>query len=132
MRLHTPDVTGYGRISKIEMLSKLATVRWLGAASISTAYKSPKPIVTTQIARCASTKTEDKPAPGVKSERETAVHDEEKKAPEQKKTMAELDEELRMKMEGKSGEGGEAGLELEDGKPAAIKRGVRNNMFRLI
>lgn len=46
--------------------------------------------------------------------------------------MAELDEELRMKMEGKSGEGGEAGLELEDGKPTAMKRSVRNNMFRLI
>ncbi|KAL9597131.1 MAG: hypothetical protein Q9219_005353 [cf. Caloplaca sp. 3 TL-2023] len=49
-----------------------------------------------------------------------------------KKTIAELDEELRLKMEGKSGEGGEAGLELEDGKPTAMKRGVRNNMFRLI
>ena len=46
--------------------------------------------------------------------------------------MAELDEELRMRMEGKSGEGGEAGLELEDGKPTAMKRGVRENMFRLI
>ncbi|MCJ1469616.1 hypothetical protein MMC07_008251 [Pseudocyphellaria aurata] len=49
-----------------------------------------------------------------------------------KKTMAELDEELRLKLEGRSGEGGEAGLELEDGKPAAMKRGVKNNMFRLI
>lgn len=46
--------------------------------------------------------------------------------------MAELDEELRMKMEGQAGDGGEAGVELEDGKPAAMKRGVRNNMFRLI
>lgn len=53
-------------------------------------------------------------------------------APKPKKTMAEIDEELRMKMEGKSGEGGEAGIELEDGKPTAMKRGVRNNMFRLI
>lgn len=49
-----------------------------------------------------------------------------------KKTMAEIDEEIRMKMEGRSGEGGEAGVELEDGKPTAMKRGVRNNMFRLI
>lgn len=49
-----------------------------------------------------------------------------------KKTMAELDEELRLKLEGRSGEGGEAGLELEDGRPAAMKRGVKNNMFRLI
>jgi hypothetical protein len=49
-----------------------------------------------------------------------------------KKTLAELDDELRMKLEGISGEGGAAGLEYENGKPAAMKRGVRENMFRLI
>lgn len=49
-----------------------------------------------------------------------------------KKTMAQLDEELRLKLEGMSGEGGAAGIELEDGKPVAMKRGVRDNMFRLI
>ena len=46
--------------------------------------------------------------------------------------MAELDEEMRLKLEGISGEGGEAGLELEDGQPVAMKRSVKNNMFRLI
>lgn len=46
--------------------------------------------------------------------------------------MAELDEELRQKLEGRSGEGGAVGLELEDGKPVAMKRGVKQNMFRLI
>jgi hypothetical protein len=50
----------------------------------------------------------------------------------QKKTMTQLDEELRQKLEGMSGDGGAAGLELEDGKPVAMKRGVRDNMFRLI
>jgi hypothetical protein len=50
----------------------------------------------------------------------------------QKKTMAQLDEELRQKLEGMSGEGGASGIELEDGKPVAMKRGVRENMFRLI
>ena len=49
-----------------------------------------------------------------------------------KKTMAELDDEMRLKLEGISGEGGEAGLELEDGQPVAMKRSVKNNMFRLI
>ena len=49
-----------------------------------------------------------------------------------KKTMAQLDEELREKLEGRSGDGGAAGLELEGGKPVAMKRGVRENMFRLI
>lgn len=48
------------------------------------------------------------------------------------RAMAEMDEELRLKLEGISGEGGEAGLELEDGKAVAMKRGVRENMFRLI
>lgn len=47
-------------------------------------------------------------------------------------TMAQLDEELRQKLEGISGEGAAAGIELENGKPVAMKRGVRENMFRLI
>lgn len=46
--------------------------------------------------------------------------------------MAQLDEELRLKLDGLSGDGGDAGIELEDGKPVAMKRGVRDNMFRLI
>ena len=29
-------------------------------------------------------------------------------------------------------QGGIAGIELEDGKPVTMKRGVRENMFRLI
>jgi hypothetical protein len=49
-----------------------------------------------------------------------------------KKTQAELDKELQMKMQGLSGEGGEAGIEYEDGQPVAMKRSVRNNMFRYI
>jgi hypothetical protein len=49
-----------------------------------------------------------------------------------KKTMAELDAELREKLEEISGDGGVSGLELENGKPVAMKRGVRENMFRVI
>jgi len=53
--------------------------------------------------------------------------------PEKKrKTQAELDEELRQKLEGISGDGGEAGMELENGQPVSMKRGVKNNMFRYI
>jgi len=47
-------------------------------------------------------------------------------------SMAQLDEETRRAMEDIAGDGGEAGLELEDGKPVAMKRGVRENMFRYI
>lgn len=46
--------------------------------------------------------------------------------------MAELDEELRQKMSGLSGDGGESGVEYEDGQPVSMKRSVKNNMFRYI
>jgi len=46
--------------------------------------------------------------------------------------MAELDEELRLKLEGVSGEGGSAGIEYEGGKAEGLKRGVKANMFRVI
>ncbi|KAK4159305.1 hypothetical protein QBC43DRAFT_327417 [Cladorrhinum sp. PSN259] len=51
---------------------------------------------------------------------------------QQKKTLKEMDEELRQKMEGISGDGGASGVEYEDGKPADMKRSVRDNMFRYI
>ena len=54
------------------------------------------------------------------------------KNPDTNKTQRELDEELRQRMEGISGEGGESGVEYEDGKPVAMKRSVRENMFRYI
>lgn len=47
-------------------------------------------------------------------------------------TIAEQDEALKAKMAGLSGEGGEAGVEYENGEPVAMKRSVRNNMFRYI
>jgi hypothetical protein len=46
--------------------------------------------------------------------------------------MKEQDEELMRRLEEMSGEGGASGLEYEDGKPSAMKRSVRNNMFRYI
>lgn len=49
-----------------------------------------------------------------------------------RKTVLELDEELKLKLEGISGDGGASGLEYEDGKAVAMKRGVRDNMFRYI
>ncbi|CAD0086323.1 unnamed protein product [Aureobasidium vineae] len=52
--------------------------------------------------------------------------------PKKHKTLAELDEELRQKMAGHSGDGGDAGIEYEDGQPVSMKRSVKNNMFRYI
>lgn len=51
---------------------------------------------------------------------------------QKQKTMAELDEELRLKLEGVSGQGGIAGMEYEGGKAVGLKRGVKENMFRII
>jgi len=61
-----------------------------------------------------------------------AISEDEKADRPRKKTVKEMDEELMAKLEGRSGDGGAAGLELENGKPVAMKRGVKNNMFRLI
>ncbi|KAL9125597.1 MAG: hypothetical protein Q9217_005223 [Psora testacea] len=90
-------------------------------------------------ARCASTQASEAQQSSPKSEhnqtgssnRDTAGSS---KTPPAKmtKTQAEEDAELRQKLESISGGGGEAGLELEDGQPVAMKRGVKNNMFRLI
>jgi hypothetical protein len=49
-----------------------------------------------------------------------------------KKTQAELDKELQLKLAGLAGDGGDAGVEYEDGKPVSMKRSVKNNMFRYI
>ncbi|KAF2405245.1 hypothetical protein EJ06DRAFT_485851 [Trichodelitschia bisporula] len=48
------------------------------------------------------------------------------------KRQSELDRELQEKMAGISGDGGDSGVEFEDGRPVAMKRGVRDNMFRYI
>ena len=49
-----------------------------------------------------------------------------------KKTQAQLDQELMQKLAGMSGDGGDAGVEYEDGKPVSMKKSVKNNMFRYI
>jgi len=79
--------------------------------------------------RTASSDANKASADATKEKTDGVVNEKEVKA---KKTMAQLDEELREKLEGRSGDGGAAGLELEGGKPVAMKRGVRENMFRLI
>ncbi|KAI9854804.1 MAG: hypothetical protein M1824_006559 [Vezdaea acicularis] len=69
----------------------------------------------------------------VQNEKEKPTEIQERKGQQQrKKSLAELDDELRAKLEERSGDGGSAGLELEDGNPVSMKRGVKNNMFRYI
>ncbi|CAH0017998.1 unnamed protein product [Clonostachys rhizophaga] len=49
-----------------------------------------------------------------------------------KKTIAQLDEELRLRLEGMSGDGGAAGVEYENGRAEGLKSEVKRNMFRII
>ena len=39
---------------------------------------------------------------------------------------------LQLKLEGRAGDGGNAGVEYEGGKAEGLKRGVKANMFRII
>jgi len=68
-----------------------------------------------------------------KSQKEP-LSDSEKKAqnPDTAKSVSQADAELHERLEKMSGGGGASGIEYEDGKPNAMKRSVRNNMFRLI
>jgi hypothetical protein len=68
---------------------------------------------------------------GDRSAEEKAIHTS-KQQKSTKKTSLQMDDEMRRAMEGLAGDGGEAGLELEDGKAVSMKRGVRENMFRYI
>jgi len=76
----------------------------------------------------------------VKSESGNQSNDAEKATKKEKmdrlktthKSMAELDDEMKHAMENLLGDGGESGLELEDGKPVSMKRSVKENMFRYI
>jgi hypothetical protein len=51
--------------------------------------------------------------------------------PKPKRTLAELDAELMARLDEHSGDGGSAGLELENGQPVAMKRGGER-LFLLI
>lgn len=53
-------------------------------------------------------------------------------SPKRKKTMKEIDEELRAAMEGRSGDGGISGAELEGGKAVAMKRGAHSQVEYLM
>ncbi|KAL9092636.1 MAG: hypothetical protein Q9159_000707 [Coniocarpon cinnabarinum] len=75
---------------------------------------------------------ERKQAPGIDAEAPPAEKRDQKEGEKSKKTIAEIDRELMEKMAGRVGDGGEAGVEYEDGQPTAMKRGVRENMFRYI
>jgi hypothetical protein len=92
-----------------------------------------RPLQSIRLSSTTSTSASQPTTTKVKAE--TSEHkagEEHDKPAKGKKTMAELDEELRQKMSGLAGDGGEAGIELEGGQPVSMKRSVRENMFRYI
>lgn len=69
-------------------------------------------------------------SPSWSIEKDKASHREDEKttstaheAKKRNKTMEQIDEEIRAAMEGRSGDGGISGAELEGGKAVAMKRG---------
>lgn len=71
-------------------------------------------------------------SPACTNHKTSSASDKHTSIPAKTKTVAQADAELRERLERMSGDGGAAGIEYEDGKPSAMKRGVRNNMFRVI
>lgn len=95
------------------------------AASMTTAPRQATPDTKTTD---TTTQAEEPPAGTVS----TAAAEQPQATKSHAKTQAELDEQMRAKMADLSGDGGEAGLEMEDGHVKGIGRGVRDNMFRYI
>ncbi|KAG8671967.1 hypothetical protein FPOAC2_05331 [Fusarium poae] len=93
----------------------------------------PSRRIQTTFLRAASDTAESQPTNQSEQTQEatTSTTDATKKVAH-KKTSAELDQELREKLEAFSGEGGGAGVEYEGGKAEGLKRGVKSNMFRVI
>ncbi|KAH7308504.1 hypothetical protein B0I35DRAFT_483060 [Stachybotrys elegans] len=68
-----------------------------------------------------------------KPEDETQPKDQpEHASAKKKKTVTELDSELRARLEEMSGDGGAAGVEYENGVAEGLRSEVKRNMFRVI
>lgn len=84
------------------------------------------------LSNTAKSEPQSQPSTQSKQQESTTTKDTTNMATHKRKTQAQLDQELREKLEGLSGEGGGAGVEYEGGKAEGLKRGVKSNMFRVI
>lgn len=107
-------------------MNRITTISSRQHATRLAALKGARSITATAATRAQDKENKQEPDKQIEKQAEDAA-----KKPK-KKTMAELDEEMRLAMEGHAGDGGSAGLELEGGKAVSMKRGVRENMFRYI
>jgi hypothetical protein len=94
---------------------------------LTRSLSSASSLLASKDANAPSTQKSDDRSKGTQSDSEKKPH-----APCKTKTVAQADIELRERLEKMSGDGGASGIEYEDGQPSAMKRGVRNNMFRVI
>lgn len=120
------------RAPKSFSLAKPASIRWAWQGAIvdhPVSYRSRRPLSTSQKAADAVSDATLKPGAKDQSTKQATPPT---KPLLKKKTMAELDEELRLKLEGISGDGGASGVEYENGKAQGLKRNVKANMFRVI
>ncbi|THY03339.1 hypothetical protein D6D03_04458 [Aureobasidium pullulans] len=99
--------------------------------TLSSLHKLGAPAVRQTRLASSNSKSASPPADQHNNQKEAAKQVQ-SEPPKKPKTQAELDDELRQKMAGMSGDGGDAGVEYEDGVPVSMKRSVKNNMFRYI
>ncbi|KAF9640240.1 hypothetical protein BFW01_g12046 [Lasiodiplodia theobromae] len=109
------------------------TVPWIYVSSVArlSTRTSFLPIYSA-IRQVSSSSNSQKDDVGSKAENKNAQQGSKSETAAKPKTQAQLDDELKARMAGLSGDGGEAGIEYENGEPVAMKRSVRNNMFRYI
>ncbi|RAH49778.1 uncharacterized protein BO95DRAFT_438970 [Aspergillus brunneoviolaceus CBS 621.78] len=88
--------------------------------------------ISSTASRLADTSTKDENSSNTQPPQENTPKAKKPATDPKLKSVSQADQELRERLEQMSGGGGASGIEYEDGKPTAMKRSVRNNMFRYI
>ena len=117
-------------IVAILLAASLEMMRSFDFARIGAKYFAAPGSAKTHLQKCMASSAAQ--TPGKEDTKSKSTDQKVEGKEEKKKTLAQQDDEMRQAMEGLSGDGGEAGAELEDGKPVAMKRSVKENMFRYI
>ncbi|KAL2115497.1 hypothetical protein VTJ04DRAFT_9752 [Mycothermus thermophilus] len=114
-----------------QLHADLSVVCSIVALRPSNKFQSRGFLVTRSTRRQSSTIGADRPTARPERPKQTSEVEEKKTSANQvttaKKTQADLDAELREKMESIAGDGGASGVEYEDGRPVAMKRSIATN-----
>lgn len=121
--------------SWIHLRRSVLAVRSVRLAQYQSSASARHSSTSTSASKEGSSTTKDQATdanPENQTKNATQTPDTQPAQPKKKKSILQQDEELRAKMSGLAGDGGDAGVEYEDGQPVSMKRSVRNNMFRYI